>query len=182
MSSTSWSTASLTSSESLSYALSPTRCSGFSPATKHLETVASARVVTSCGEADDATYTETGRPVLYLILLPWASYLCPAWSFQFRSPSFFSHYESTIDKAFRQVNPSTIMQVSGQCLEYLLKYSSTHPLLEPSMTCLVRWVPFFWHVMPWSTSTEDPQDAVHNVTSIFPWSTSTIRAPWRVRD
>lgn len=56
-----WSTASLKSSGSLSYALSPIRRSGFSSATKHSETVCSTRV-TSCGEAA-ATCTATGRPL-----------------------------------------------------------------------------------------------------------------------
>ena len=51
ISSTPYSTASLTSSGSLSYALSPIRRAGFSSVTKHLATVGSA-MVTSCGEAD----------------------------------------------------------------------------------------------------------------------------------
>jgi hypothetical protein len=59
----SYSTASLSSSGSLSYALSPIIRSGFSLAViKHLvETVGSAKV-TSCGEAVDVTYMEIGRP------------------------------------------------------------------------------------------------------------------------
>jgi len=146
-----YSTASFSSSGSLSYALSPIRRSGFSSATKHLEIVVSARV-TSCGEAD-ATYTETGIPALYdiaMIFVPLPRLVFPI------SFPLFSHYESTVYVTFRQVNPSTIMQVSGQCLEYLLKYSSTYPLLKSTMTCLVRWVPV-GHIIPRSSSTEDPQ-------------------------
>jgi hypothetical protein len=36
---------------------------------------------------------------------------------------FFSHYESTIDKTFRQVNPATLTQVGGQCLQDAFKHA-----------------------------------------------------------
>src|SRR6516164_287053 len=48
-----------------------------------------------------------------------------------------------------------------------------NPLLETTMTGLVRWVAF-WQVRPRCPCTQDVKNAVEDITPRFPWSSATV--------
>lgn len=72
-----------------------------------------------------------------------------------------------VDERFGQVELPSLMEISRYRAEDSIEHAFAFPLLKASMTRLVGRVPA-WQVGPRRAGTQDPEDAVENVTRISP--------------
>ena len=61
---------------------------------------------------------------------------------QIRKGPFFYGCETTIDKRFANIDPTTLVKILGKFCEDLLKNALLDLFLEPTMARLIRWIPW----------------------------------------
>jgi hypothetical protein len=96
-------------------------------------------------------------------------------------PPFFGHHERAVYVAFRKIYLPAFLEIFGQGFEHPAKNSFLDPLLEAAVASLVGRVAF-WKVLPGSSRTHYPEDAVQDVARISPGPASSIFSSRWIRD
>ena len=71
--------------------------------------------------------------------------------------------DAAVAEGFLQVESVTGVQILRQGRPAHSHHTGVHPLLEPTMTCLVGRI-VLWQIGPWSASAQDEEDAIEHLT------------------
>jgi hypothetical protein len=96
-------------------------------------------------------------------------------------PPLFSDDEHPVDKTFTEVKFALRSKIFGERFQHVMSDAFANPLLEPAMAGLVRGKPF-GQIFPPCAASQDPEDAIHCFTAIFPRSAEPVLAARRFWD
>ncbi len=104
----------------------------------------------------------------------------PLWFFPRIAP-FFGDHEGAIDETLGQIQPAPIADVDDQCFQDALHHPRANPLLEATVTGLIRRVSS-GQIAPRSSGAQHPENPIQDFPGIPPWPTAPIGSARRFGD